>query len=445
MKIYQLIANLKTTIQNAGSNNMQKKNLLPYPKALELIEQVATNHRINSCQQCELENALNRLVAEDILSPINVPSFNNSAMDGFAIQTKIVNEAIKKFGSITLKVSGSIQAGDCQEINPDTEHLAWEIMTGAPVPDLFDGVIQIEKVEINQDNGNKTIALSELVQKGRNIRKRGTDYKINDTVVKKHTLIQSQHIMALATVGIKCIKVVKKIKVAVLSTGNELAKKSSSSLTSGKIFNSNQPFLKSYSQSLNCYPVFVGRCHDNINAFNKLIDEALAKEVKVIFSTGAVSMGKYDFIPQALLARGAEIHFHKAKIRPGKPILFAELPNGVIYFGLPGNPIAAAAGMRFFVSPFIRTLLKLPSEKKLKAQVCADMSKKKGFRTFAKAQAHIDEKGQLCVKMLSDQGSYQSSSFAQSNCWLILPEESENIKKGELINIAPMVPNQMVL
>ncbi len=424
---------------------MNKNKLLPYAEALELIKQVASQHLINSSETCNLENSSNRLLSEDILSPINVPSFNNSAMDGFAVQTKIVNEAIENKGSITLIVSGSIQAGDCQEINAKTEHLAWEIMTGAPVPDIFDGIIQIENVSINEQNDHKSITITESVHKGRNIRKLGTDYRINEVVANKHTIIQSQHIMALATVGIKHVEVVKKVKVAILSTGNELAKKTTSSLTSGKIFNSNQPFLKSYSHNLNCDPVFVGRCKDNIDAFNTLIDEAIAKQVKIIFSTGAVSMGKYDFIPQALRARGAKIHFHKAKIRPGKPILFAELPNGIIYFGLPGNPIAAAAGMRFFVSPFIRTMLQLPEEKMLTAKVCSDISKKKGFRTFAKAQAHIDKKGQLCVEMLMDQGSYQSCSFAQSNCWLILPEGCEHINKGELINIAPMTPNQMVL
>jgi len=445
MKTFLLIASLKTTMPNVNLNNMLKTKLLPYSNALALIENIASQYCITSAQTCQLNEAPNRLLAEDVLSPINVPSFNNSAMDGFAVQTHIVNNQIKKTGTITLKVSGSIQAGDCQDIDAENKHLAWEIMTGAPVPDLFDGVIQIENVTINEVDNYKTITLTETVQKGRNIRKLGTDYRINEIVANKHAIIQAQHIMALATVGIQQIQVLKRIKVAILSTGNELAKKSSTSLNSGKIFNSNQPFLKSYSQNLNCEPTFIGHCKDNIDAFNILVDEAIKKDVKIIFSTGAVSMGKYDFIPQALLALGAKIHFHKAKIRPGKPILFAELPDGIIYFGLPGNPIAAAAGMRFFVSPFIRKMLGLTQEKILKAKAVTNISKKKGFRTFAKAQAHIDETGQLCVKMLMDQGSYQSCSFAQSNCWLILPEESESIKKGELVNIVPMIPNQMVL
>lgn len=423
-----------------------KKVLISYQHALEIINSVANKHLDKSVESIKLIAAKHRLLASDILSPINVPSFNNSAMDGYALKSEIVNPAIEKDGKIKLIITGSVQAGDQAEItiNNDTDQIAWEIMTGAPVPDDFDAVIQIENVKITEENGNKFITVAETVKKGRNIRKLGTDYQIDQSVTNKHTIIQAQHIMALATVGVKNINTIPKIKIAILSTGNELAKKSSNSLDSGKIYNSNQPFLKAYSQDLNCDPVFVGRCKDNIEDFNDLIDTALSKDVKIIFSTGAVSMGKYDFIPQALIQRGAKIHFHKAKIRPGKPILFAELPDGTIYFGLPGNPIAAASGMRFFVSPFIHTMLGLPEENPIKAKLLNNIDKKQGFRTFAKAYASINQQGQTCVDMLFDQGSYQSRSFAQSNCWLILPEDKESIMAGELVEIAPMIPNQMI-
>ncbi len=430
----------------ANSKTNNRNVLISYQQALEIINTVANNHRDRSTEKIKLIDAKNRLITSDILSPINVPSFNNSAMDGFALKSDIINSVIKTKGEITLKVTGSVQAGDQAEItiNSNDELFAWEIMTGAPVPDDLDAVIQIENVVVSEKNGNKYITVSELIKQGRNIRNLGTDYQINQSVTNKHTIIQAQHIMALATVGVKNIDVVPKVKIAILSTGNELAKKSSDSLNSGKIFNSNQPFLRAYCQELNCQPVFIGRCKDKIDDFDKLIDSALSKNVKIIFSTGAVSMGKYDFIPQALLQRGAKIHFHKAKIRPGKPILFAELPDGTIYFGLPGNPIAAASGMRFFVSPFIRSMLGLPKEKSIKAKLIHNIDKKQGFRTFAKAYANIDEQGQLCVDMLQDQGSYQSRSFAQSNCWLILPENQDNIQAGEIVDIAPMIPKQMI-
>lgn len=421
------------------------KVLIPYKTALEILANVAIKHTNNDVESIPLLNATGRLLADDMLSPINVPSFNNSAMDGFAIQSKIVNTIVANEGSIKLQVTGSIQAGDHSEIQADSKtHLAWEIMTGAPVPDTFDAVIQIENVTIEESDGKKYIEVSEDIFNGRNIRKLGTDYQINQLVANKHSIIQAQHVMALATVGVRKVNVIPKLKVAILSTGNELAKKSSHALNPGKIFNSNQPFLKTYCKNINCDPVFVGRCKDNIEDFNQLIDKALEDKVKIIFSTGAVSMGKYDFIPQALLKRGATIHFHKSKIRPGKPILFAELPNGTIYFGLPGNPIAAASGMRFFVAPFVGKILGLAQEKTINAKLTNNIKSKQGFRTFAKAYASIDDFGQLQVEMLQDQGSYQSRSFAQSNCWLIIPEDRGDILVGELIEIAPMVPNQMV-
>jgi len=430
-----------------NSKILNNKALISYQQALEIINAIANKHLDNGVEKIKLIDAKNRLLAYDVLSPINVPSFNNSAMDGFALKSEMVNTAIEKQGEIKLKITGSVQAGDQAEINLEdkTSNFAWEIMTGAPVPAGFDAVIQIENVIIEERNGNKYITILETVKKGRNIRQLGTDYKTNQTVANKHTIIQAQHIMALATVGVKNIDVIPKVKVAILSTGNELAKKSSTTLNSGKIFNSNQPFLRAFSHDLNCDPVFVGRCKDDVEDFNKLIDSALLKGVKIIFSTGAVSMGKYDFIPQALQQRGAKIHFHKAKIRPGKPILFAELPDGTIYFGLPGNPIAAASGMRFFVSPFIRTMLGLPKELPIKAKLLNAIYKKQGFRTFSKACARVNQQGHMCVEMLLDQGSYQSRSFALSNCWLILPENVESIDAGELVEIAPMVPNHGVI
>lgn len=425
---------------------MTTKKMIPYQQAVDMLISIAEKQPLSNTESIKIDQTINRLFAEDVLSPINVPSFNNSAMDGFAIQSEVVNAALKHNDSIKLEVTGSIQAGDASDLSVDASiHHVWEIMTGAPVPDAFDAIIPIENVEIIEKPGHKYIVISENIIIGKHIRKLATDYQVKQPVVNKHALVQPQHIMALATVGLTEAKVIQNLKVAILSTGNELSKKSANSLKSGKIFNSNQPYLKAYCQHLNCDPVFVGCCKDNTEAFDQLIDQAQQHCVKIIFSTGAVSMGKYDFIPQTLLNRGTKIHFHKSKIRPGKPILFAELPDGTFYFGLPGNPIAAAAGMRFFVSPFIRALLKLAPEKFLRAKLLNDIEKKKGFRTFAKAFASIDDNGQLCVDMLFDQGSYQSRSFAQSNCWMILPENLENLTKGEIIDIAPMIPNQMIL
>jgi molybdopterin molybdotransferase len=424
----------------ANSNNL----LVDYSFALNLLLEVAQNQKITHVKSKPLLKSQYRLLANDVESDINVPPFNNSAMDGFAINTSQINALERNNKPIKLLVTGSIQAGDNSEINTQADTpVAWAIMTGAPVPDFFDAVIPIENIEKQSDGLNDYILFDEDVLPGRNIRKSGTDYKINQTVITKHALIKSPQIMALATIGKSKVNVLPNVPVAIISTGNELSKQKN--LNPGKIFNSNQPYLKSYCKSVNCKVKFLGKCNDNPESFNDLIDQALRKKVKIIISTGAVSMGEYDFIPQTLKLRGATTHFHKSKIRPGKPILFAELPDGTIYFGLPGNPIAAAAGMRFFVVPFIREMLGLKKESPIKANLINDLSKKQGFRTFAKAKARVNEQGRLTVEMLQDQGSYQSNSFTRANCWLILPENSSQINAGELVEILPMIPNQIII
>jgi len=132
----------------------------------------------------------------------------------------------------------------------------------------------------------------------------------------------------------------------------------------------------------------------------------------------------------------------QALISPGKPILFAELPDGTLYFGLPGNPIAVAAGMRFFVVEIIRELLGLRPEKPTKAKLAVDVYEKLGFKSFLKAQASVDESGQLMCQLLKKQDSYHAQSFAPANCWLILAKEGEYIKQGEWVGVLPRTPNQ---
>ncbi|MCF6299697.1 MAG: molybdopterin molybdotransferase MoeA [Proteobacteria bacterium] len=420
--------------------------LISYQQAIDIINEVSSKHQINRLENITLSDATGSLLASDVFSKINVPSFNNAAMDGFAVQTQQLNLLFAKNDTIHIKVTNSIQAGDSLEpIGSTHSAIACEIMTGAPVPDAFNAVVQIELVTVEIKDGDKFIRLNAPVETGKNIRKIGTDYQVNQLVVAKHTHIQAQHIMALATVGIENIDVIPKLDVAILSTGNELTKTSESSLLPGKIYNSNQPFLQSYCRDFHCSPVFIGSCRDHVENFNLLLDEALSRQVKIVLSTGAVSMGKHDFIPQVLLERGAKIHFHKAKIRPGKPILFAELPNGTLYFGLPGNPIAAAAGMRFFVSPLIKKMMGLKPEKCIKAELVQTVSKKLGFRTFAKARLTFNNTGSLQVQMLTGQGSFQTHSFAEANCWLILEEDQEHIPAGQIVNIVPMSPDSFQL
>lgn len=420
------------------------KPLISYQQTLEILTQVAHKHLWQVQQKVSISAALNHLSAETVASQIQVPPFDNSAMDGFAVVAGDVNEQIKKHGSVSLPITGRIQAGDSDDVSAEMKGSympqAWEIMTGAPVPKGFDAVVP---VEIVRSSGHEVIFCTPI-KVGQNIRKAGTDYDEGQSVLAHNQIIQAQHIMALATVGVKSIAIKKAVPVALFSTGNELSdEKESCGLEAGKIHNSNQPYLRAYLSQIDCDVTFEANCQDDENAFELLLNQAAEKQVKIIVSTGAVSMGRYDFIPSILKKRGATVHFHKAKVRPGKPILFAELPDGTLYFGLPGNPIAAASGARFFLTPLLRMMKGMPDELTLRAKTITDIDKKKGFRTFAKARLSISETGQLQAEMLTGQGSFQTHSFAESNCWLVLPEESEHIAAGEYLAVLPMIPGSL--
>lgn len=415
--------------------------LISYEQTLSILSKVAHKHPWVEQQNVALSAALNRQAATGIESDIQVPSFDNSAMDGFAVVAAVVNQQITEYGQARLPVTGRIQAGDSDQVSVEKNmpSQAWEIMTGAPVPHGFDAVVPVEATSL--DAGH--VVIERPMKEGQNIRKAGTDYDLGQPVLGAGQTIHAQHIMALATVGISTLDIIKDIPVALFSTGNELTEHAKKALSAGKIHNSNQPYLRAYLSQIGCDVAYEAVCHDEEAAFELLLNEAAEKQVKVIISTGAVSMGRFDFIPNILQKRGAKIHFHKAKVRPGKPILFAELPDGTLYFGLPGNPIAAASGARFFVTPLLRMMKGLPQEPTILAQTQSDIHKKQGFRTFAKAQLKPSDSGQLQVHMLSGQGSFQTHSFAESNCWLVLPEAAENIKAGEYLSVLPMIPGQL--
>ncbi|WP_154223446.1 gephyrin-like molybdotransferase Glp [Marinicella rhabdoformis] len=422
------------------------KPLISYQQTLEILTKVALNHPWDQQQTVDLPLALNHMTAAPVNSPIQVPSFDNSAMDGFAVVTSEVNEQLQQQSKASLGITGRIQAGDSDDVSVSrgltAPAQAWEIMTGAPVPKGFDAVVPVEAVHVDGDQ----VIFEKTVELGQNIRKAGTDYDIGQPVVGVNQVIQAQHIMALATVGVKKISVKKPVPVALFSTGNELSDdENSSGLAAGKIHNSNQPFLRAYLSQIDCDVTFEANCQDDEAAFELLLNQAAEKQVKVIISTGAVSMGRYDFIPSILKKRGATVHFHKAKVRPGKPILFAELPDGTLYFGLPGNPIAAASGARFFLTPLLRMIKGMPPEATILAKTMCNIDKKQGFRTFAKAQLSLSKTGQLQANMLTGQGSFQTHSFAESNCWLVLPEEAEHIAAGEYLAVLPMIPGSLTV
>jgi molybdopterin molybdotransferase len=410
--------------------------MIDYLKALDIIRDTVNPLPVTAVR---LEDAMGAVVAADHPSPAAVPPFDNSAMDGFAVHSADTASTSEQ-NPLHLNVVGMVTAGEVPASGNHDAGTAWEIMTGAPVPAGYDGVIPVEQVEVTRDATGKPISieLRQPVALGRNLRQAGEDFAAGDALVTDGQLIQANQIMGLAATGVKAIEGRLPARVAAITTGNELTD-TDDYLEPGKIHDSNGPYLEAAISSIGASSSGVYRTGDSANELITLI-ESLQDKTDVILTTGGVSAGRMDFVPMALEQLGADILFHRVAIRPGKPILFARLPNGTLVFGLPGNPIAVAVGLRFFVIPALRQMQGLASETYLTASVQSPVGKKQGLRFFAKAHATSNAQGQLQVEALPGQESFKISPLMTANCWLIAEEGKAEAAAGSLVQIAPLYP-----
>ena len=218
-----------------------------------------------------------------------------------------------------------------------------------------------------------------------------------------------------------------------MTTGNELGIDSPSSVP-----NSNGPFLESAVNTLDLKCIENLHSGDELRVIKEKIQKLRDKNTNLILTSGGVSAGKADFIPTALVEMGAEILFHKLWIRPGKPILMAKFPDGAVVFGLPGNPVSVAVGFRFLAAQAIRILQGRTLEKPIASKNSINYKKSEKFCLFAKAIARVDEDGQIHTEVMSGQESFKVKPFRDANCWAMIPEGIETIKKGEAISIYPL-------
>ena len=381
------------------------------------------------------------VLAGDLISTIEVPSFSNSAMDGFAVRSFETNGANAE-KPVTLEVRGCILAGElAPEI--DQRESCCEIMTGSIMPIGFDAVIPIEQVDIADEDGRAFILVSQSVQTGRNVRFSGEDFKPSETVAKKGQLLNPHILMAIIANKIDTVSVYRPPKIGILTTGSELETDNQEE-TRPTIPNTNGPFLQSSIRRMGVPCNGAVSVGDSSQMIQKKIQDFMDLESDIIIISGGVSAGKVDFVPDALLALGANILFHKVWIRPGKPILMAKLPTGQFVFGLPGNPVSVAVGFRFFVNQAIRILQGQPLEQPICAINKTEFKKPEKFCFFAKAQTGYSHSGNLEAEILPGQESFKLSPFYRANSWMVLPEGTDVIKAGEKIEIMPLQPGEAI-
>ena len=377
--------------------------------------------------------SLNRICSKNIYSPSNYPSGNNTAFDGYAIKSNdTINFNGKKYKKF--KILKSIAAGKNPKIKNVKNFETVEVMTGALLPKQFDAVIPIEKVNFYPNSKKKYILLNKRVKKHTNIRFLGSDYKKKDLVISSGTLIKSPHILAFKSLGINKIFVKKKPKILFYSTGNEISEKNK--ISKWKVRNSNSHYIKSLSNNFLFNFVNGGILRDKDSfLLKKLLAKKILSKADIIITSGAVSVGKYDFIPEVIKKLKLSNYFKNVAIRPGKPILFAKFKNKEkSFFGLPGNPLSTAACFRFFVYPYLLNILGVKAEKSFKARLKNNFRKKSNFTRFLKCKLTSTRNGNLIVEVLKGQESYKIKSFVKSNTWGLFDAGKSIFKKGELIN-----------
>ncbi len=395
--------------------------LMPIEEAMEKM--LSRIEPIQSTLQLPLAEALGYVLAEDILSPIFVPPFDNSAMDGYAIRIADLQS------TKTLPVAGKSFAGQ-----PFTEQ--WphgtcvRIMTGAKIPQGCDAVIMQENTQVT-DNG--ILFQQETIKPQENIRPTGDDIKQGDIVLPKGARLSPRDIPMIASLGVSHVNVVRKPKVAFFSTGDEL-KPLGQALEEGQIYDSNRYGIKPLIENFGCEPIDLGIIPDCPETLKQTFEKAQSL-ADVVVTSGGVSVGEADYTKDILEQLG-EIGFWKLAIKPGKPFAFGELENAW-FCGLPGNPVSAVLTMYVLVQPM---LAKLAGHTEWTAPESIPAITKAGFkkapgRTDYQRGIYSIENGQFVVESTGNQSSGAFRSMSLANCFVVLERERGRVEAGETVQI----------
>lgn len=399
--------------------------LLPVNQAIEqLLSQAKPTEKIETI---ELEEALGRVLAQDQLSSIEVPAFNNSAMDGYGVKLESLANTNK------LKISQRIIAGDPADI-PLIEGTCCRIFTGAPVPANCDAVIMQEQCELSGEAGEQFVTFPENVKLEQNIRPKGQDIATGSIVLEKGKTIRAQELGLLASVGIKQIPVYKPLTIAVISTGNEIIAPGKP-IKAGQIYNSNHYTLIGLLKAQGFAIYDCGTIIDEA----KLIEEALleaAENADCIITSGGVSVGEEDYVKDIVEKLG-RLDLWKMAIKPGKPFAFGYV-NETPFIGLPGNPSAVFVTYNIVAKPFLVASQGAVNVQPHSAQLPADFEiKKTAIREqYLYVKAEPNSSGKLCLSLYPNQSSGVLSSSSWASGLAKIPVDTK-VKKGDWVEYIP--------
>lgn len=465
-----------------------------YREALNLITTEA-RHSASispSTEKIHVYHALNRISEHTQRSPQPTPRFDTSAMDGYALNSAATKTASPE-SPIVFCVKGIIAAGDepvSVSGEPETElrdglgaiYPCVEIMTGARFPETiggsraFDCCVKVEDVEIlgvekrvAMMGGNSYIKVMKPAQFQQNRRLAGNDFGKDDVIVDVGEVIRPRHIMALASVGLNEVPVVRRPRIGAFSTGSELLDPDTQRSSLQRIQDANGPYIMTNLEDYGADVEFLGVLDDGADTITRALEYSVHEnKYDMIISTGGVSTGRFDLVPAALQRLGARIVFHKIDIRPGHPVLFAKIPrreatqtekSEVAFFGMPGNPVASAACLRFLVVPYLQHLWSEEPESPLQAtarrnqhekiEVEANGSTRNGSNETLLSRFPVEKdvfrpgffyrhsSNELSVIIINDYSPGKIKPFLASNCWIHVPEGQSELHEGAIVDIIP--------
>jgi len=395
----------------------------------QALERIQTEvDKVSGIERVAIRDALDRVLAETICAPLDVPPHRNSAMDGYALRADDLPES----GEVSLTVIGKSFAGTPFENTVDPGQCV-RIMTGAVVPEGADTVVMQEQVQPDHDR----IILTPGHKKGQNIRYPGEDMKQGDSVLSSGRLLNAADIGLLASLGIAEVTVVRKPRVVFFSTGDEL-KGIGASLNEGDIYDSNRYTLHALLSRMNVEMIDQGVIPDDHHAIRDAFRNA-AELGDMIITSGGVSVGEADFVKQTLDEMG-EVGFWKLAMKPGKPLAFGQIGKAC-FFGLPGNPVSVMVTFALFVRPALQIMKGSVMEHPLSLQATLDTSIQKtpGRQDYQRGILTQDVDGRLMASTTGLQGSHVLSSMSKANCFIVIPRESGSVAKGETVEVLPFM------
>jgi molybdopterin molybdotransferase len=396
---------------------------MPVEKAREHIR--AFLSPVTAVERLNIRAALGRVLAEDVISPVNVPQHGNSAMDGYAVRFA----DLKADSETTLEVIGTSFAGKPFEGSAGPGQ-AVRIMTGAVIPRGTDTVVQQERAKASQGR----VAVMPVPKQGTNTRSAGEDLRAGEAALKRGQPVRPAEIGMMASLGIGEVAVYRKLRVAFFSTGDELVA-IGQPLGPGQIYDSNRYTIYGLLVRLGCDVLDMGVIRDTPQDVERAFREA-AQSADVVITSGGVSVGEADYVKQ-ILDRLGQVLFWKIAMKPGRPLAYGKI-GSAHFFGLPGNPVAVMVTFYQFVRDALlhlqgqTAITPLPT---LKVACTSPIKKAPGRTEFQRGILSRDGNGQWSVRTTGDQGSGILSSMSQANCFIILPTDLGNVAAGTTVDV----------